>query len=96
MDHQGHGMDLNHDIFQKPNVVTFDYIEQDRPKHYDGATSPLYPNGVANQYKLAQFERKKPSTPNPTIVSHEGFFTECRALRVSPKATRPRCSAASR
>lgn len=76
MDHQGHGMDLNHDIFQKPNVVTFDYIEQDRPKHYDGATSPLYPNGVANQYKLAQFERKKPSTPNPTIVSHEGFFTD--------------------
>jgi hypothetical protein len=76
MDHQGHGMDLNHDIFQKPNVVTFDYIEQDRPKHYDGATSPLYPNGVANQYKLAQFEHKKPSTPNPTIVSHEGFFTD--------------------
>lgn len=76
MDHQGHGMDLNHAIFQTPNKVTFDYLEQDRPKHYDGATSPLWPKGVPDTYKLAQFEHKKPSVPNPTIVSHEGFFTD--------------------
>ncbi|MFT4843607.1 MAG: hypothetical protein ACJA0V_002019 [Planctomycetota bacterium] len=76
MDHQGHGMDLNHAIFQKPHRVTFDYLEQDRPKHYDGATSPLWPKGVPDKYKLAQFEHKKPSTPNPTVVSHEGFFTD--------------------
>ena len=76
MDHQAHGLDLNHQIFQKPNRVTFDWVEQERPKHYEGETSPLWPKGVPETYRLAQFERNKPDGSNPTIVCHEGFFTD--------------------
>jgi hypothetical protein len=76
MDHLGHGMDLTHDVFQKPNRVVFDWTVKDRPKHYAGETSPLWPQGVTDQYKLARFERVKPGGSNPTIVSHEGFFTD--------------------
>ncbi len=76
MDHQGHGLALSHDIFTKPNRATFDWVEKERPKHYVGKTSPLWPKGVPEMYRLAQFERNKPDGSNPTIVSHEGFFTD--------------------
>jgi hypothetical protein len=76
MDHQAHGLDLNHQIFQQPKRVTFDWVEQERPKHYVGAVSPLWPQGVPETYRLAQFQRQKPGGSNPTIVSHEGFFTD--------------------
>ena len=76
MDHQAHGLDLNHQIFQKPNRVSFDWVEQKRPKHYEGETSPLWPKGVPETYRLAQFQRTKPGGSNPTIVCHEGFFTD--------------------
>lgn len=76
MDHQGHGLALDHDIFTKPHRAEFEWVEKERPKHYASATSPLWPKGVPATYKLAQFEHKKPDGSNPTIVSHEGFFTD--------------------
>jgi len=76
MDHQGHGLALNHDIFTKPYPATFEWVERPRPKHYVDATSPLWPDGVPATYRLAQFEHTKPDGSNPTIVSHEGFFTD--------------------
>ncbi|MCK5942850.1 MAG: hypothetical protein KAI24_12815 [Planctomycetes bacterium] len=77
MDHLGHGLALQHDIFRKPNPVTFEWVERDRPDHYaEGETSPLYPQGVPAKYRLAKFEEQKPAGWNPTIVSHEGFFTD--------------------
>lgn len=77
MDHLGHGLALQHAIFQQPNPVTFEWIERDRPGHYaEGETSPLYPKGVPAKYRLAKFEKEKPKGWNPTIVSHEGFFTD--------------------
>jgi hypothetical protein len=77
MDHLGHGLALQHAIFQKPNPVTFEWIERDRPAHYAaGETSPLHPEGVPAKYRLARFENEKPAGWNPTLVSHEGFFTD--------------------
>lgn len=76
MDHLGHGLALDHVIFNSPHKATFETIEQDRPKQYEGLTSPLYPKGVSDRYKLSLFEKKKPDGWNPTIVSHEGFFTD--------------------
>ena len=76
MDHLGHGLARQHAIFQTPERATFDWIEEPRPKYYDGATSPLWPDGVPDTYRLAKFEVDKPDGWNPTIVSHEGFFTD--------------------
>jgi len=76
MDHLGHGLALDHVIFNTPHKATFETIEQDRPKQYEGLTSPLHPRGVSDRYKLALFEKNKPDGWNPTIVSHEGFFTD--------------------
>jgi hypothetical protein len=76
MDHQGHGLALDHPIFNTPERVAFEWIEQPRPKTYVGFTSPLWPEGVPETYRLAQFEIGKPDGWNPTIVSHEGFFTD--------------------
>ena len=77
MDHLGHGLALQHQIFQRPVPVEFEWIERDRPAHYAaGETSPLYPAGVPETYRLAKFETEKPDGWNPTIVSHEGFFTD--------------------
>jgi len=76
MDHQGHGLALDHAVFTKPNRAEFEWVEKERPKQYVDATSPLWPKGVPETYRLAQFERNKPDGSNPTIVSHEGFFTD--------------------
>lgn len=76
MDHLGHGLALDHPIFQTPWQAEFDWVEQERPKYYDGFTSPLWPEGVPDTYRLAKFEVDKPAGWNPTIVSHEGFFTD--------------------
>lgn len=76
MDHLGHGLALDHAIFQQPNKVEFEWVEQDRPQQYVGDTSPLWPDGVPERYRLAKFEVDKPDGWNPTIVSHEGFFTD--------------------
>ncbi len=77
MDHLGHGLALQHPIFQTPAPATFEWVERDRPDHYaEGETSPLYPQGVPAKYRLALFEKEKPSGWNPTVVSHEGFFTD--------------------
>jgi len=76
MDHLGHGLALDHPIFNTPNRPEFEWIDEERPKHYSGATSPLWPKGVPDTYRLARFETVKPDGWNPTIVSHEGFFTD--------------------
>jgi len=76
MDHQGHGLALSHPVFRHPHVPTFEWVEQARPEQYVGHTSPLYPEGVPETYRLAQFEVDEPEEPNPTLVSHEGFFTD--------------------
>ena len=69
-------MALNHAIFQVPNRAEFEWVEKQRPKRYVDATSPLWPKGVPGTYRLAKFEHAKPDGSNPTIVSHEGFFTD--------------------
>jgi len=76
MDHMGHGLALDHPIFTTPNEATFEWVEQKRPGHYVGMKSPLWPEGVPETYKLALFETGKPDGWNPTIVSHEGYFTD--------------------
>ncbi|MHC4817448.1 MAG: hypothetical protein ACYTF8_05295, partial [Planctomycetota bacterium] len=76
MDHLGHGLALDHPIFHTPHEATFEWIERARPKRYEGMDSPLYPKGVPETYRLALFEKDKPKGWNPTLVSHEGFFTD--------------------
>lgn len=76
MDHLGHGLALEHPIFNRPHKPTFDWIERKRPKQYEDLTSTLYPKGVGETYKLALFEKDKPDGWNPTLVSHEGYFTD--------------------
>jgi len=76
MDHRGHGLALDHAIFNTPHQATFDWVEKKRPPQYEGLESPLYPRGVPEKYRLALFEKKKPDGWNPTLVSHEGFFTD--------------------
>jgi len=72
----GHGLALEHPIFNSPHKATFERIEKPRPKEYEGMTSPLHPKGVSDKYELALFEKDKPKGWNPTIVSHEGYFTD--------------------
>jgi len=76
MDHLGHGLALQHPVFNHPRKPEFEWIEQKRLAQYEGHTSPLHPKGVADTYKLAKFENNKPKGWNPTLVSHEGFFTD--------------------
>ncbi|MCA8971905.1 MAG: hypothetical protein KDC95_19115 [Planctomycetes bacterium] len=76
MDHQAHGLDLSHPVYTHPRRAQFQLHETESPPHYAGHTSPLYPNGAGETYRLTKFENEKPSTPNPTLVSHEGFFTD--------------------
>jgi hypothetical protein len=76
MDHMGHGLALDHPIFHTPHEASFTWVEQPRPKHYEGMTSPRYPDGVPDTYRLALFEKDKPDGWNPTLVSHEGYFTD--------------------
>lgn len=76
MDHLGHGLALQHPIFNTPHKARFEWIEKPRPKHYEGFTSPLHPEGVGETLRYAPFETSKPAGHNPTIVAHEGYFTD--------------------
>lgn len=76
MNHQGHGLALQHPVFNQPNKISFPTIEAKRRKNHENYTSPLYPEGMGETYQLVNFEEEKPKQPNPTLVSHEGFFTD--------------------
>jgi len=77
MDHQGHGLALDHTIFRAPNAVSFPGVDAPRQKNHEGATSVLYPHGLGETFKLVAFERDAPKDDwNPTLVNHEGFFTD--------------------
>ena len=76
MNHQGHGLALDHPVFTVPNVVDFETTEAESGANHAGLTSPLYPEGMGDTYELVDFEVSPPGQPNPTIVSHEGFFTD--------------------
>ena len=76
MNHQGHGLALEHDIYRTPNPVAFATTPAPRGVNHAGYTSPLYPNGMGDTYGLVDFEETPPDGWNPTIVSHEGFFTD--------------------
>ncbi|MBK8980386.1 MAG: hypothetical protein IPM29_31175 [Planctomycetes bacterium] len=76
MNHQGHGLALNHPIFRTPNAVSFPTHTAPRRRNHEGYTSPLYPHGMGETYELVDFEVSPPASPNPTLVSHEGFFTD--------------------
>jgi hypothetical protein len=81
MDHQGHGLALDHVIFRTPNAVTFPGVPAPRQKNHEGATSVLYPNGVGETFTLVAFEHDAPKDDwNPTLVDHEGFFTDVPGL----------------
>jgi len=77
MDHQGHGLALDHPIFRTPNQVSFPGVAVPRQQNHAGATSVLYPNGVGPTFTLVAFEQDAPKDDwNPTLVNHEGFFTD--------------------
>ncbi|MBM4063263.1 MAG: hypothetical protein FJ265_19525 [Planctomycetes bacterium] len=77
MDHQGHGLALDHPIFRTPNAVSFPGVPVPRQKNHVGASSVLYPEGVGETLTLVAFERSAPKDDwNPTLVNHEGFFTD--------------------
>jgi len=69
-------MDLDHAIYTTPNAARFEYDTGERRRNHEGYTSPLYPEGMGETYQRALFEESKPAGWNPTIVSHEGFFTD--------------------
>ena len=76
MNHQGHGLALDHPVFTVPNVVEFETTPAESGVQHAGLTSPLYPEGMGETYDLVDFEVSPPAEPNPTLVSHEGFFTD--------------------
>jgi hypothetical protein len=77
MNHQGHGLALDHPVFNQPNKVVFPTTEAPRERQHEGYTSPLYPQGMGETYQLVDFEIDAPQDMwNPTLVSHEGFFTD--------------------
>ncbi len=77
MDHQGHGLAQDHAIFTTPHKVSFPGVATPRQKNHEGARSPLYPDGVGETFTLVAFEKPLPEGEwNPTIVAHEGFFTD--------------------
>lgn len=76
MDHRGHGLALEHRIFNSPNRVAFPTTTLDRGRNHEGYVSPLYPEGMGETYEVVDFEIDKPDGWNPTLVSHEGFFTD--------------------
>jgi hypothetical protein len=77
MDNQGHGLALDHAIFKTPNAVKFPVTVTAREKQYAEGKSVLYPNGMGETFGLVQFESGMPKDEwNPTLVNHEGFFTD--------------------
>src|SRR6185436_2271060 len=82
MDHQGHGLALNHPIFNTPNPVAFPHKDVAREKQYAAAArSVLYPDGPPETMQFVDFEIDKPADDwNPILVNHEGFFTDVPGL----------------
>lgn len=77
MDHQGHGLALDHAIFNTPNKVSFPGVVTPRQTQHEGQKSVLYPDGVGETFTLVAFEAPLPEGEwNPTVVNHEGFFTD--------------------
>lgn len=77
MNHQGHGLALDHRIYRHPKAVTFPTTTHEREKQHAGHTSPLYPEGMGETYERVDFEVGPPEGSwNPTLVAHEGFFTD--------------------
>jgi len=79
MDHQAHGLDLKHAVFNEPNKVTFSWTEAPVEKQYENKTSVLYPQGMGDKLKLTKFEHAK-GYWNSIAVNHEGFFTDVPGL----------------
>ena len=79
MDHLGHGLALDHPIFNdsaRDLASRLDRAEATQDSTKD-LTSPLYPEGRPRHGTASRlFEKDKPKGWNPTIVSHEGFFTD--------------------
>lgn len=76
MNHQGHGLALHHRIFRHPHEVTFPTTTHEREIQHEGHVSPLYPEGMGETYERVDFENGPPDGWNPTLVCHEGFFTD--------------------
>ena len=76
MDHQAHGLDLDHPIFREPTHPKFKWTTAPREKQYEDRKSVLYPEGMADTCRFTDFEEDKPDGWNPILVSHEGFFTD--------------------
>ncbi len=78
MNHQGHGLAEDHDVFNYPYAATFEKTKTKRDKQYENLTSTLYPDGMGETYDVVHFEKVEPEDGrwNPTIVNSEGFFTD--------------------
>ena len=79
MDHQAHGLDLKHAVFNEPNRVKFSWTEAPMEKQYENKTSVLYPQGVGQKLKLTKFEHER-GYWNSILVNHAGFFTDVPGL----------------
>lgn len=82
MNHQGHGLAYDHQVFNYPFAASFKKIETPRAEQYENLTSPLYPEGMGETYDVVNFEKVKPADGrwNPTAVSSEGFFKDVPGL----------------
>lgn len=76
MSHLGHGLALEHPIYRTPIAASFTWEERACRKGWVGHVSPRYPKGPPETIRYARFEKKEPEVANPTLVSHEGFFTD--------------------
>ena len=56
MDHQAHGLDLNHRIFNAPHKATFAFTDAKMEPQYASKTSVLYPKGMGESLRLTSFE----------------------------------------
>ena len=79
MDHQAHGLDLKHAVFNEPNKVSFSWTEAPMEKQYENKTSVLYPQGMGGKLELTKFEHKR-GYWNSILVNHAGFFTDVPGL----------------
>jgi hypothetical protein len=79
MDHQAHGLDLKHAVFNTPNKVTFSWTKAPTEEQYQNKTSVLYPQGIGDRLKLTKFEHTQ-GYWNSILVNHEGFFTDVPGL----------------
>lgn len=78
MDHQAHGLDLTHAIFNTPRKPEFAFTPAAMEDQYKGKESVLYPKGM-DTLQLTKFEQEK-GYWNPILVNHAGFFTDIPGL----------------